>query len=131
VDELQNRRRYTRSKSGVAVSIDLGETEVARGQVRDVTVHSVFVETDFRLGVGSGCGVRISLEGITPPVEIRGFGKVVRVEPGGFCIDFTHLDRSSFEHLCQLVLHNAKDPDRVLTELEGGIDADSPSTLPN
>jgi hypothetical protein len=62
------------------------------------------------------CQVRIALGGSENPVIIDAKGKMVRSQEGSLAVEFTELDLDSYQHLQQLIVNNAVDPERAEQE---------------
>jgi hypothetical protein len=62
------------------------------------------------------CRVTINLGGSENPIHIEVRGTIIRSREGSLAIKFIDLDIDSYQHLRQLIVNNADDPDRA--ELE-------------
>jgi hypothetical protein len=62
------------------------------------------------------CRVTINLGGLENPIHIDVKGTIVRSRGGSLAVKFIDLDLDSYQHLRQLIVNNADDPDRA--ELE-------------
>src|SRR5512141_2808496 len=62
------------------------------------------------------CRVTINLGGSENPIRIEVKGTIVRSQGGSLAVKFIDLDIDSYQHLRQLIVNNADDPDRA--ELE-------------
>jgi hypothetical protein len=62
------------------------------------------------------CRVTINLGGSENPIRIDAKGAIVRSLGGSLAVKFIDLDIDSYQHLRQLIVNNADDPDRA--ELE-------------
>ena len=62
------------------------------------------------------CRVTINLGGSASPIHIEVKGTIVRSQEGSLAVKFIDLDLDSYQHLRQLIVNNADDPDRA--ELE-------------
>jgi hypothetical protein len=62
------------------------------------------------------CQVTINLGGSVNPVRIDARGTIARSLRGSLAVKFIDLDLDSYQHLRQLIVNNADDPDRA--ELE-------------
>ena len=115
MDEQQNQREFTRVPVQVPVEVE-AEGRTVRGLLSgNLSMKGLLVGTTEVLPEGTACAVRIVLaEGVA---EVRAEAVVARAYPGALALTFTRLiGTESFEHLRQLVLYNAQDPEQV--ELE-------------
>jgi hypothetical protein len=65
---------------------------------------------------GAPCTVTINLGGSENPIHIDVKGTIVRSRGRSLAVKFIDLDIDSYQHLRQLIVNNADDPDRA--ELE-------------
>jgi hypothetical protein len=65
---------------------------------------------------GVPCQVTINLGGSENPIRIEAKGTTVRSHGGGLAVKFIDLDLDSYQHLRQLIVNNAGDPDRAEQE---------------
>jgi PilZ domain len=90
--------------------------------VKDVSMKGMFLLCKNPLPIGSDCRVALILSGGETPIRIEIGGTVSRVDTTGMGLETTEIvGIESFEHLRNLVLYNATDPDQVEQEFEGHI----------
>jgi hypothetical protein len=65
---------------------------------------------------GAPCKVTITLHTSEPGVVIEASGVVVRSGPGSLAVEFAELDLDSYQHLRQLIISNAADPEQADSE---------------
>ena len=65
---------------------------------------------------GEPCEVAINLGAEEDPVIITAKGKMVRARPGDIAVEFTEIDINSYQHLQNLIVNNAADPERAEQE---------------
>jgi hypothetical protein len=65
---------------------------------------------------GTFCEIEIVLAEAPEPVIIEASGSIVRSLPGTLAVHFSEVDVDSYEHLRQLILNNAEDPERAEKE---------------
>ncbi len=80
-------------------------------------MNGLFLLCDERLPVGADCRISLLLEGAEsrPCIEMR--GTVVRAAGAGVAVQFTEIEAESYDHLRNLVLHNASDTTQVEQEI--------------
>jgi hypothetical protein len=65
---------------------------------------------------GTLCEIEIVVSETPAPVIIEARGSLVRSKAGTLAMHFSEIDIDSYDHLQQLILNNAKDPDRAEQE---------------
>jgi hypothetical protein len=122
------RRQFYRVSPHMTVRLEPAGMPPISGHVANVSMQGLLVSCSGSAPVGTACAVTISLG--APDAAIRGHAMVVRVDPGTLAMHITELDGpESYEHLRNLVMYNAEDPDRVKQEIDrwlrrgGGDDA--------
>jgi hypothetical protein len=98
--EVRVRDRVIRSHEGINISMD-GVGLSTRDPIPPVDAP---------------CRVTINLGGSENPVRIDVKGTIVRSRLGYLAVKFVDLDLDTYQHLRQLIVNNADDPDRA--ELE-------------
>lgn len=86
-----------------------GGDEVA-GQVRDVSLNGLSVDSPADLDAGTRCAVRILLGTGAAPIPIHASGTAVRSGDGVVALRLDGIAPGDSEHLANLVLYNADDP---------------------
>lgn len=112
-------REFTRT--AVAVDVDLLDSERAErsvaGATRDVSMNGLYLRAERCLPAGARCDVRLYLGGRDSGLCIEAVGRIARLDATGMAVCFEELSYDAYQHLKQLVLLNAPDPDVVLEEL--------------
>ena len=111
-----NRREFTRVRTRIVAVVVASGFETIHEVVRDVSMKGVFLEGLHAPPVGSECRIKLILTGLDVPTMIETSGRVVRVTPDGFGVDFAGVEISSFDHLRRLVSCNAADAEEVERE---------------
>ena len=75
-----------------------------------------FAAADPLPAAGENCTVAITIATPDQPVVIKAEGRVVRSGSGHLAIEFTGLELDGYQHLRNLILHNADDPERAEKE---------------
>ena len=111
-------RQFYRVSPRMDVRLDAAEMPPISGKIKNVSFQGLMVHCSPCLATGASCRVTIVLgSGINE--SIRGRATVVRVTPEGMALRITEIDGpESYHHLCNLVMYNAEDPDRVKREIE-------------
>jgi len=112
---MQDMRNFTRV--GFRVSALLQSEGVAlKGEVTDVSLHGLYLETEERLPVGTPVEITIYLSATTEPVVINVSGTVARLVPGGIGCAFDKMDIDSFAHLRSIISYQGGDESKVMAE---------------
>jgi hypothetical protein len=113
------KREFSRVPIHLDVEISSPQPAPHPCQVKDVSLKGLYLLCDNPLPVGSVCRVALLLNGGETPVRIELGGTVARVDTTGMGLEITEIvGIESFEHLQNLVLYNASDPDQVAHEFQ-------------
>lgn len=125
------RRQFYRAGPHMSVQLEPAGMPPIAGEIKDVSVRGLQVICSGSLALGTSCGVTISLAAEPDEESIRGRATVVRVTPEGLALQITEIDGpDSYRHLCNLVMYNAEDPDRVKQEIERWLARGRPDSAP-
>lgn len=114
-----DKREFSRAFVAKKVEITGDDGTVVSGQLKDVSVNGLFVGTTETLPIGAEYPVSILLETADGhAIELLMKGRITRLDSEGIAVQFTEIDADSLDHLRNLVMYNAKDPDQVEHELE-------------
>lgn len=112
---MQDRRNF--SRVGFRVSALLQSEGVAlKGEVKDVSLHGLYLETPETLPLGTQVEITIYLSATPDPVVINVSGTVARHVPGGMGCAFDKIDADSFAHLRSIIAYQVGDESKVMTE---------------
>jgi hypothetical protein len=112
---MQEKRNF--SRVGFKVSALLQSEGVAlKGEVKDVSLHGLYLETDQQLPIGTPVEITIYLSAAVEPVVINVSGTVARQMPGGLGCSFDKIDIDSFAHLRSVISYQGGDESRALAE---------------
>ncbi len=104
----QERRRYTRVEFSTRIVLMTSDTKIeAKGSSKDLSLKGVFVNTDKKIEIGSGCNVKIFLSGGVGDIELAMEARVARVVETGLGLSFEAMDVDSYTHLKNIVLYNS------------------------
>jgi hypothetical protein len=112
---MQEKRNF--SRVGFKVSALLQSEGVAlKGEVKDVSLHGLYLETEQQLPIGTPVEITIYLSAAVEPVVINVSGTVARQMPGGLGCSFDKIDVDSFAHLRSVISYQGGDESRALAE---------------
>jgi hypothetical protein len=105
------------SRVGFRVSALLQSNEVVlKGEVKDVSLHGLYLETEQQIPLGTPVEITIYLSDTNDPVVINVSGSVARNMPGGLGCVFEKIDVESFAHLRSVISYQTGDESRVMAE---------------
>lgn len=118
---MVEKRRKTRVdfRTQVTVKADNEQIVVMNADSKDISMNGLFVVTGKKIEIGNDCDVEVALTGLAGQYAITvGIkGVVVRHSDEGFGIEFTSIDIASWNHLRNIILYNAEDPDKIEQEI--------------
>jgi hypothetical protein len=118
VQELwKHSREFTRCQTAIEVEIATGERSVV-ASTRDVSLNGIYLYGERSLPAGTPCRVTLFIGGRESDVRVEASGHVARVDAEGLAVSFDEVSLDGYQHLKQLVLLNAPDPDQVAEEIE-------------
>lgn len=129
----QERREFTRVPVSMELDVTADQQATYSGQTRDISLGGLYCQCPMPATVGAQCHVVLFLGGRDSEVRIATRGRVARVDSAGIGIEFTEVvGIESLEHLRNLVLYNATDPQQVEQEFAShlGIKRPEPSSSP-
>lgn len=111
------KREFVRVPFMIGTTVRISDRTIWSGNTLDVSMNGLRVlTTDNVPPEGTFCEVEIVLAEAPEPVVIEARGSIVRSEPGTLAVHFLEVDVDSYEHLRQLILNNAEDPERAEKE---------------
>jgi hypothetical protein len=112
-----NQREFTRVPFHITVELTHNQAPPLTCQVRDISLNGLYLVCEHPLPVGSECRVALLLGRAEEPIQITASGTVTRVDDSGMGVEITEIiGLESFEHLRNLVLYNASQPEQVEEE---------------
>lgn len=114
-------RQFSRVNFRVAATIKTAERQF-HGDVENLSMRGMFLETDERLAVGDMVEITIILNGTSPELSITFDGKVCRVADDGLGFSFEKIDLDSYTHLKNIIAYNIDDAEKVMDEIYHSID---------
>ncbi len=116
-DQENDRRGFVRVPFQAEVSVRTADRTLWANSTLDISLNGLRIATNEQpLPEGAVCEIEIVLSDAEPVVLIEARGTVVRPEPGVLAIHLTELDLDSYDHLRQLILNNAADPEKAEEE---------------
>ena len=114
-------RQFSRVKLRVAATIRTADRQF-HGNVENLSMRGMFLETDERLAEGDMVKITIVLSGTSPELSITFDGKVCRVTDAGLGFSFEKMDLDSYTHLKNIISYNLDDAEKVMEEIYHSID---------
>lgn len=116
--EQGERREFIRVPFKTGLSVRTRDRTIWSTSSLDISMAGLRASTaEMPPADGTACEVEIVLSDADPLVIIEARGAIVRSAPGTIAVRFTEIDLDSFDHLRQVILNNAGDPDRAEQEL--------------
>jgi hypothetical protein len=112
---MQEKRNFSRVDFKVSALLQ-SEGVALKGEVKDVSLHGLYLETDQQIPIGTPVEITIYLSATVEPVVINVSGTVARLMPGGIGCSFDKMDVDSFAHLRSVISYQGGDETRVLAE---------------
>lgn len=114
----QDRREFLRVPFKTEITVRAAGRPLKSGSTLDISMNGLLLATaETPPPEGTPCEVAIALAGSDPPVTISARGSIVRSGPGTLAVHFSDVDLDGYQHLRQVILHNAADPDQAEREL--------------
>ena len=112
---MQEKRNFSRVDFKVSALLQ-SEGVALKGEVKDVSLHGLYLATDQELPIGTPVEITIYLSATDDPVVINVSGTVARLMPGGIGCSFDKMDVESFAHLRSVISYQVGDESRVMAE---------------
>ena len=112
---MKDRRSFSRVDFRVSALLQ-AEGVAIKGEVSDVSLHGVYMETEEVLPVGTPVEITIYLSAAAEPVVINVKGTVARLVPGGIGCAFDKMDVESFAHLRSIISYQGGAESKVMAE---------------
>jgi hypothetical protein len=112
---MQERRNFSRVDFRVSALLQ-SEGVAIKAEVRDVSLHGLYLETPELLPLGTPVELTIYLSSTPDPIVINVSGVVARLVPGGIGCAFEKIDVDSFAHLRSIIAYQGGDESRVMAE---------------
>jgi hypothetical protein len=112
---MEDRRNFSRVDFRVSALLQTDGVAI-KGEVKDVSLHGLYLETPEQLPVGTVVEITIYLSAAPEPVVINVSGTVARLVPGGLGVAFEKMDVDSFAHLRSIISYQGGDEAKVMAE---------------
>ncbi|MCX7982727.1 MAG: PilZ domain-containing protein [Syntrophales bacterium] len=110
----KERRRRTRIKANFTATFQIQGGRAIEIETCNVSLNGMLIKTKEELSPGMEGIITLRL---SPTVELKILGQVVRTSGGEAAIGFTSIDEEAFVHLKRIVAYNAGDADMIDAEL--------------
>lgn len=116
----ENKRQFTRVFPKIDVLVECAERQQIHGQTTDVCMSGMYMRCPGSLPPQTVCRATLLLSGTTDQIQVN--GRIVRSDSTGMALVFTEiLGLESYEHLRNLLLHNAEMTTDIERELQSHI----------
>ena len=112
---MQEKRNFSRVDFKVSALLQ-SEGVALKGEVKDLSLHGLYLATDQQLPIGTPVEITIYLSATIDPVVINVSGTVARLMPGGIGCSFDKMDVDSFAHLRSVISYQGGDETKVMAE---------------
>ena len=112
---MQEKRNFSRVDFRVSALLQ-SEGVALKGEVKDVSLHGLYLATDQLLPIGTPVEITIYLSAAVEPVVINVTGTVARQMKDGIGCSFDKIDVDSFAHLRSVIAYQGGDDARVMAE---------------
>lgn len=114
-------RKFSRVPFRIDATIKVADRQF-QGEVENLSMNGMFLETDERLPEGEHVDITIVLTGSSPEICISFDGRVSRTTENGLGFTFEKIDLDSYMHLKNIVAYNIDDAEKVMEEICHSID---------
>lgn len=111
----ENRRRRTRVPVNFTASFRRPDGDEIQVKTCNISMNGMLIQAEEELAPGTEGTIVLRL---SPAIEIKAQGRVVRSKAGEAAIGFTAIDEAAFPHLKRIVALNAGDADLIDQELK-------------
>ena len=119
-----NKREFTRVPSRLEVDLKAEDGTEITSYLENLSLRGVFLPTEHKVQEGTACRVVMHLGGRDRGLALEAGGVVARNTDEGVAVRFKEIAYEAFEHLRNLVLFNARDPEVVEDELASRLGID-------
>ena len=118
---MDDNRKFSRVDFTIEALLKHGDVAI-KGEVKNISLRGVFVETAETVPLGTALDVTIYLTEMPPYIAINVKGNVVRTGDGGIGVKFDKIDVDSFAHLRSIISHKYGDADKIMDEFFDSLD---------
>ncbi len=113
-DQPEEKREFVRVPFKMGTTVRTRDRTIWSSNTLDISMNGLRIATSETVPPeGTLCEIEIVLAESPAPVIIEARGAIVRSVAGTLAVHFSEIDIDSYEHLQQLILNNAKDPERA------------------
>jgi hypothetical protein len=113
----EEKRSFVRVPFKMNTTVRTRDSTIWSSNTLDISMNGIRVETtETAPPEGTLCEIEIVLAETPAPVIIEARGSIVRSKAGSLAMHFNEIDIDSYDHLQQLILNNAEDPERAEQE---------------
>ncbi len=113
-----DRRSFIRIPFKTDVLIKAGDLLIRSNGETDISMSGLRIPYQGAVPDSAPCRATITLKALQDEVVIEAAGRIIRSAPDSVAVEFTELDLDSYNHLRQLILMNAKDPEKAEEEFD-------------
>lgn len=117
---MENKRNFSRVDFKIDALLKVGEMTI-KGEVKDLSLHGIFVQTTELIPVGTPVELTIYLTAIPPCIVVHINGVVVRSLEDGVGCTFDKMDAESFAHIRSILAYQSGDDEKVMDEFHAHI----------
>lgn len=114
-------RKFSRVKFRVVATATAGGRSF-QGNVSDLSMNGIFLQTKERLPENELTDIVITLEGTDPQIVLGFEGRVSRLTDEGIGFRFERIDLESYTHLRNIITYNIADATKVMDEVYSDIE---------
>lgn len=114
---MSETRRRTRARFKALVTLTGPEETLAQLSTSNLSLNSLYAESETIWDVGTRVGIRLQLAGASSNLTLHMEGRIVRAEKEGMAIEFSEIDMDSFFHLRNIVALNSGDAEKIDREI--------------
>ena len=112
---LENKRKLSRVDFKVEALVKAADSTI-KGEVKDISLHGVFIRTAETMPVGTPVELTIYLTILPPCIVVNVKGVVVRSLEDGIGCTFDKIDAESFAHIRSIISYQCGDDAKVMSE---------------
>ncbi len=114
----EENRRFTRVKFKVPAIITVGSMVFSVEEITNLGVGGVLIPCEHEVDLLTKCLIQIPLSGSTDNLCVQVEGEFVWSNGASAAIKFTSISPDSLQLLQNIILYNAKNPDKIESELK-------------
>jgi hypothetical protein len=117
-DEAADRREFRRVPFRAETTVRTRDRTIRSSSTLDISMNGLRISIQGPAPpAGTPCEITVMLSGGQPAAAIEARGSIVRSEHDTLAVHLTEIDLDSYQHLRQIVLNNAVDPERAEREI--------------